>query len=231
MPPITVITGSRKGIGRHLAERYAAAGHVVVGISRGETEASFDNYEHLRADVGDENAVTNVFSMIRKRHGRIDHLINAAGIASMNHSLLTPGKTVRDIFDTNVLGTFLCVREAAKTMQRHKYGRIVNFSSIAVPLKIAGESVYAASKSAVETLSAVMAREVAPLGITVNVVAPGPVDTDLIRGVSAARIDSVVAQQAITRRGTFDDVANVVDFFLSEHSGFITGQTIYLGGV
>jgi 3-oxoacyl-[acyl-carrier protein] reductase len=230
MTPITVITGSRKGIGRHLAERYAAAGHLVIGVSRGEAEAAFDNYEHVRGDVGDESAVTDLFAMIRKKYGRVDHLINAAGIASMNHSLLTPGKTVREILETNVLGTFLCMREAAKTMQRHKYGRIVNFSSVAVPLRIAGESAYAASKSAVETLSAVMAREVAPLGITVNVVGPGPVDTDLIRGVPAGQIDAVIGQQAIQRRGTLEDVANVVDFFLSEQSAFITGQTIYLGG-
>ncbi len=101
---------------------------------------------------------------------------------------------------------------------------------MAVPLRLEGEAFYAASKSAVVTFSQVLARELGPLGITVNVVGPGPVDTDLLRGVPADRVERIVQGQAVKRRGTFADVANVVEFFARRESGLVTGQVVYLGG-
>lgn len=101
----------------------------------------------------------------------------------------------------------------------------------AVPLKLAGEAIYAASKAAVETLTAVLARELGGFGITVNAVGPVPIDTDLTRGVPPDKIAALVERQAIPRRGTAADVANVIDFFLADASGMVTGQTLYLGGV
>ena len=228
--PVTVITGARKGIGRFLAEHYVKAGHHVVGISRSESDFSDARFEAIRADVSDERAVVEAFSAIRRNRGQIDHLINCAGVASMNHVLLTPGSAVTSVFATNVFGTFYCSREAAKVMQRRRFGRIVNFGSIAVPMKLEGEAVYAASKAAVVTLSEVMAREVAPFGITVNVVGPSAADTDLIRGVPAERIEALLARQAIHHRSTMGDIASTVDFLLSSGAAHITGQTIYLGG-
>jgi 3-oxoacyl-[acyl-carrier protein] reductase len=145
--------------------------------------------------------------------------------------LLTPGATVQKILATNALGTFLVSREAAKLMQRNRYGRIVNFTTVAVPLKLEGEAAYVASKAAVQALTEVMARELASFGITVNAVGPGPIDTDLTRGVPQDKIESLLRRQAIQRRGTFDDVTNVVDFFLRRESGFVTGQVLFLGGV
>ncbi|HJQ36083.1 MAG TPA: SDR family oxidoreductase [Thermoanaerobaculia bacterium] len=227
---VTVVTGARKGIGRFLAERYLAAGHKVVGCSRSESDLSAESYEHSCVDVADEDAVIRFFASIRKRYGRIDHLLNCAGVASMNHVLLTPGRAVRAIFETNVFGTFYCSREAAKVMQKQRFGRIVNFGSIAVPMKLEGEAAYAASKAAVVTLTEVMARELGPFDITVNVVGPTAIATDLIAGIPAERIDSLVKRQAIQRPGTMDDVAAVVDFFLAPGSSLITGQTVYLGG-
>jgi 3-oxoacyl-[acyl-carrier protein] reductase len=168
---------------------------------------------------------------VRKTHGGIDHLINNAGIASMNHAMLTPAATVQNIFSTNVLGTFLFSREAAKIMMRKKQGRIVNFSTVAVPLNLEGEATYAASKAAVESLTKILAREFSLHGITVNAVGPTPIDTDLIKGVPMDKIDDLVKRQAIPRKGTFTDVLNVVDFYLNPASEFITGQVIYLGGV
>jgi 3-oxoacyl-[acyl-carrier protein] reductase len=116
-------------------------------------------------------------------------------------------------------------------MQKRRYGRIVNFTTVAVPLKLAGEAIYAASKAAVESLTHVLARELADFGITVNAIGPVPIETDLIRSVPREKIDRLVSQQAIPRLGTFEDVANVVDFFLQERSSMVTGQTVYLGGV
>lgn len=227
---VTVVTGGRKGIGRSLVEHYTGAGHQVIGVSRSASDLTVENYEHRVADVADEGAVTKLFAEVRKRYGRIDHLVNCAGVASMNHSLLMPATTFREIFETNVVGTFLCSREAAKVMQKRKFGRIVNFGSVAVPLKLEGEAAYAASKAAVVTLSEVMARELAPFGITVNVVGPTVVATDLTAGVPADRIDALLQRQAIHRAATMEDVIAAVDFFLSPSTGVITGQTLYLGG-
>lgn len=228
---VTLITGTRKGIGRFLAEHYVAQGHKVVGCSRQAADWQHQGYTHIDADVTDEAQVKDLFARVRRDFGRLDHLINNAGIASMNHSLLTPYATVRRVMDTNLGGTFLFSREAAKLMQRSKFGRIVNFTTVAVPLKLEGEAAYVASKAAVEALTQVMSRELAQFGITINAVGPVPIETDLIRAVPKDKIAGLIERQAIKRLGTCEDVANVCDFFLRAESGFVTGQTIYLGGV
>lgn len=172
-----------------------------------------------------------MFSEIRKDAGRLDHVVNNAGIASMNHAMLTPLSTVRSVLDTNVAGTFVVCREAAKVMKPASYGRIVNLISVAAPLRLEGEAIYAASKSAVQTLTQILAREFAEFGITVNAIGPGPIMTDLIRPVPADKLESLLKRQAIARLGTFEDVANVIDFFLKKESSFITAQSVFLGGV
>jgi 3-oxoacyl-[acyl-carrier protein] reductase len=230
-PAVVLVTGSRKGIGRHLAEHFLAKGALVEGCSRAAADWSHQNYQHHLVDVADEKMVRKMVNDIRKRRGRIDIAVNCAGVASMNHSLLTPASAVDRVMETNVRGTFLVCREVAKLMQRRKYGRIINVGSIAAPLALEGEAIYAASKEAVVTLSRVLAREFAEYGITCNVVGPTPIDTDLIRGVPAEKIDAIVQRQAVKRLGTFEDVANVVDFFADSRSNFITGQVVYLGGV
>jgi 3-oxoacyl-[acyl-carrier protein] reductase len=229
--PVTLITGSSRGIGNFLARRYVENGHQVIGCSRAEADWAAASYTHYTLDIADEAAVKKLFSDIRRTHGRLDHLINNAGIASMNHSLLTPVATVQRVLNTNVVGTFLFCREAAKIMQIHRYGRIVNFSTVAVPLQLEGEAAYVASKAAVLSLTQVLAREFAPFGITVNAVGPVPIETDLIRAVPREKLEQLVSRQAIPRFGTFSDVAHVIDFYLREESGFITGQRLYLGGV
>lgn len=229
--PVTLITGSSKGLGRALAEHYVRQGHIVIGCSRRTPETALENYRHFQMDVGDEAAARTLFTTIRKEHGRLDHLINNAGIASMNHSLLTPMETVDRVMRTNVAGTFLFCREAARLMQRQRKGRIVNFATVAVPLKLEGEAVYAASKAAVVSLTQILARELGDFGITVNAVGPNPIKTDLIRGVPAQKLDQLIARQAIKRYGEAADVIRVVDFFLQPQNDLVTGQVLYLGGV
>ncbi|MCW6035949.1 SDR family oxidoreductase [Spirulina subsalsa FACHB-351] len=229
--PITLITGTRKGIGYFLAQYYSKAGHIVIGCSRHTIDWELPHYEHYQVDVANEEQVKLLFSSIRKKYQRLDNLINNAGIASMNHALVTPISTVEKVLNTNVIGTFLFCREGAKLMKKNHYGRIVNFTTIAVPLKLAGEAIYVASKAAVLSLTEVLAKEFADLGITVNAVGPVPIETDLIRAVPPAKIQALLNQQAIKRFGTFEDVANVIDFFLRPESNFITGQHLYLGGV
>jgi 3-oxoacyl-[acyl-carrier protein] reductase len=228
---VVLITGTRKGIGRALVEHYAGRGYYVVGCSRLPFEGQLQSYRHYCLDVGDEPAVKKMFSEIRKQEGRLDVLINNAGVASMNHSLLTPLAAVNRIMETNFTGTFLFCREAARLMQLRRYGRIVNFATVAVPLKLEGEAVYAASKAAVISLTQILAREFADFGITVNAIGPTPIKTDLIGGVSSKKLDALIERQAIKRYGEPRDVIQVIDFFVQPASDFVTGQVIFLGGV
>lgn len=228
--PVTLITGTRTGIGRYLVDHYLGKGHLVFGCSRNPLGEELPGYEHFCLDVSDESAIKNMLSAVRQKCGRLDHLINNAGIAATGHFLLTPAETLLRVYKTNVIGTFLFTREAAKLMKKSPHGRIVNFSSSAVPLKLAGESVYASSKAALVSLTEITARELAPYGITVNTVGPTPIETDLIRAMPQDKVQDVIARQPIRRLGTLADVTNVIDFFLRPESDFITGQTIYLGG-
>lgn len=227
---VVLITGTRRGIGRFLAEHYVRRGAHVVGCSREAADWQLDGYTHVTADVSREEDVKALLSAVHKHFGRLDVAINNAGIASMNAALLTPTATIDRIMATNFRGTVLVCREAAKLMMRRKFGRIVNLSTIAVPMRIEGEAAYAASKSAVVTYSQILARELGPLGITVNVVGPTPIETDLIRNVPKDKIQRILDNQAIKRLGRFEDVANVIDFFVKPESEYITGQVIYLGG-
>jgi 3-oxoacyl-[acyl-carrier protein] reductase len=229
--PVTLITGARKGIGRFLVGHYIERGHAVVGCSRSTLDEDIPGYQHFCLDVCDEQAVKRMMADVRAKYGRLDHLINNAAIASMNHFLLTPMDTVSRLYSTNVIGTVLFCREAARVMRGRKFGRIVNFSSAATPLKLAGEAIYASSKAAVVNLTQTLAFELAPFGITINTVGPTPIQTDLIGGVPDDKIRNIVSRQAIQRLGTFEDVGNVIDFFIRPESDFITGQTVYLGGM
>lgn len=230
-PRVAVVTGASRGIGRHLAEHLLARGWTVAGCSRKETDLEHQRYRHVRADVCDEGSVRDLFREVRRELGGVDALVNNAGIASMNLVALTPLEVARAVTEVNLLGTFLCCREAAKQMQRRGSGRIVNLSTVAVPLRVEGEAIYAASKAGVESLTRVLAHELGSSGVTVNAVGPTPIRTDLIRGVAEERIAALVQRQAVKRLGEARDVANVVDFFLRPESDFVTGQVVYLGGV
>ncbi|MCP4713848.1 MAG: SDR family oxidoreductase [Deltaproteobacteria bacterium] len=226
-----LITGTRKGIGKYLVEYYLDRGYRIFGCSREPVDYDYENYTHFCLDVVDEKKVTAMFAEIGRTHKRLDVLINNAGIASMNHILLTPVSTVHNILNTNVVGTFIFCREAAKLMMKNRCGRIVNFATVATPLKLEGEAIYAASKAAIVNLTEILARELGQLGVTVNAVGPTPVKTDLIRSVPQEKIDSLLRRQAINRFGEFQDISNVIDFFIAPESDFVTGQVVYLGGV
>lgn len=229
--PVILITGTRTGIGAFLARHYAEKDWHVVGCSRKPAEWSHPNYEHHLLDVGDEKAVIAICKTIKSKHDRLDAVVNNAGIAAMNHVMLTPTTTVERIFRTNVFGSFSVAREAARLMVPQKRGRIVNFSTVAHPLDLEGEAAYAASKAAIESLTRIMARELAAWNITVNALGPTPIDTDLIRGVPAEKMQKLTDRLPCKSLGTLDEVAHVVDFFLAPESYCITGQVLYLGGV
>jgi len=231
MNKVILITGTRKGIGKDLAEYYLNLGFNVVGCSRGLGTIENDNYRHYELDVSDEKAVVKMVRSTKKEFGRIDILLNNAGVASMNHFLTTSFSTVQNIFNTNFLGTFIFSREVSKVMMKQKYGKIVNYTTVASALRLEGEAIYAASKGAIENFTQTISKEVAPYNITVNAIGPTPVETDLIKAVPKDKIQDLLDKQAIKRFGTFEDIKNVIDFFIDDKSDFITGQVIYLGGV
>jgi 3-oxoacyl-[acyl-carrier protein] reductase len=231
MSKIILITGTRKGIGEKLAHYYLETGNIVVGCSRGKSAIEHTNYRHFELDVSDEKAVVKMVRAVKKEFLRIDILLNNAGIASMNHFLTTSFQSVQNIFATNFFGTFIFSREVSKVMMKQKYGRIVNFTTVASALRLDGEAIYAASKSAIENFTQTIAKEVATYGITVNAIGPTPIETDLIKAVPKNKIQDLLDKQAIKRFGTFEDIKNVIDFFVDDKSDFITGQIIYLGGV
>ena len=228
---VMIVTGSRKGIGRVLAETYAKRGYIVEGCSRGEAGWEAENYTHHQVDVADERQVKAMITDVARRHGRIDIVLNNAAIASMNHILLTPAASANRMLEVNVTGTMLFCRDAAKVMMRRRYGRIVNFTTIVAPIALAGEALYAASKAAVVTFTRILAFELGQWGITCNSFGATPIMTDMIRGVPQEKIDAVVNNLAIKRLGTPEDCCNVCDFFINRASDNITGQVVYLGGI
>lgn len=227
---VALVTGSRKGLGKFIAQQLVTCGYAVFGLSRTSADWTLEGYHHLEADVANEQQVKEAVAKIRQSHGRLDVVVNNAGVASLNHFLMVPASTVDRVIATNFRGAWLVSREAAKLMMKARYGRIVNVTTVAVPMRIRGEALYAASKAAVETMTRVLAHELGEFGITVNAVGPTPIDTDLIRKVPAASVQAIIDHLAIKRKGQPEDVMNVVDFLIRPESDYVTGQVIYLGG-
>lgn len=227
---VTLITGASRGLGAFLAEHLLAQGDVVFGCARGEAALVHDRYTHLQADVTDEEQVRQLFRSIRAQAGRLDVLINNAGTASMNPIALMPVASARKLLKLNFLATFMLTQAAFRLLRSSKAGRVVNVSTVAVPLQLEGEAVYAATKSAVETFTKIAAKEFGKFNITCNAVGPSPIQTRLLENVPQVKLNKLIAEQAIPRWAEPADVANVVDFFLRPESGMITGQVVYLGG-
>ncbi|MBQ9564258.1 MAG: SDR family oxidoreductase [Synergistaceae bacterium] len=226
-----VITGTHRGIGRRLAEYYLERGDSVAGCSRHESDLQDENYRHFQADVRDEEQVEQFASGVRREFVHVDALINNTGIASMNHFLMTPLETAKNLMNVNYFGSVICIRAFLSLLKKSTHPRVVNFTSVAVPLMLEGELAYASSKAAIENMTKILARELANFKITVNAVGPNPVYTDLIAKVPDEKMRRLLDRQAIHRLGEFEDVINVIDFFISPRSDFVTGQILYLGGV
>lgn len=228
---VIIITGTSRGIGFELAKHYLAGGYTVAGCSRSKKAIDHPAYYHEELDITDEKALIRFVKNVYKLYGRIDVLINNAGVASMNHFMLTPLSAVERIYRSNVFAPFVLIREVAKLMSKSKKGRIVNISSVAATLNLEGEAAYASSKAALESLTRIAANELAPFNITVNAVSPTPFDSALIKTVEQDKINRLIQRQAIKRKAQFSDISNVIDFFIQPGSSFITGQVICLGGV
>ena len=228
--PTILISGASKGIGKEIAGHYLKQGFRVISISRSASEPH-ENHTQYLADISNETEVMKVIKDLKIKKTNIDVLINNAGIANMNFMISTSMSKATEIMNTNFLGVFLLTREVSKMMIRKNYGRIINISSVAVPLHLQWESIYAASKSALEEFTRIIAKELAPFHITANILGPNPIATDLIKNIPDKNVSEVIEKQSIKRKGELYDIIHCLDFFMDEKSKFITGQTLYLGGV
>jgi 3-oxoacyl-[acyl-carrier protein] reductase len=229
---IVLVTGARRGVGRLLAEHFLKEGAQVIGFSRhADDDQAAEGYTAVAVDVGDADSVARGFEQVRKTFGRVDIVVNNAAVLTSQYSMIMPPAAARGMLEANLFGTFLVSREAAKLMRKGKWGRIINIGSMAASLEPIGDSVYAATKAAVATLANVMAKEFAPLNITCNTLGITAVATDMLGQLPRDKVDAVIKGLPMPRYATADDIFNVVDFFASERSSYITAQTVFLGGV
>lgn len=226
-----LVTGSSRGIGALLARHFLDHGAAVIGVARGDATLVHERYHHHAVDLSDADAVARLFAGLRAGFGGLDIVVNNAAVLTSQYALIMPAAAARAMVETNLLAPFLVAREAGKLMRKAKWGRIINVSSMAVALEPEGDSVYAAAKAGLTTLSNVLAKEFAPFNVTCNTLGVTAIETDMLRQLPRQKIDAVIAQLPIPRYAQVEDIVNVIDFFASERSSYITAQTVYLGGV
>jgi 3-oxoacyl-[acyl-carrier protein] reductase len=225
---LIIVTGASRGLGKAITERLNDNGEHVIGLAR---SISGMNIEAYSCDVSDYLSVKKVAYEIKKIKKPIKAFINSAGVASMNMAVTTDKSTVQRLVQTNLIGTIYCCQLFAPIMLRQKQGSFINFSTIAVALALKGESIYAASKAGVEAFSRSFAREMADFNIRVNCIAPGPIRTDLIKGISDTQIEKIISQQVIPKQFLKSDVCDLVELLIDEKSSSLSGQILNIGGV
>ena len=231
MSAVVAITGSSRGIGLELATNYISRGFRVVGLSRSLSSLEDEKYTHIVADVTSESSVKDAFARINLEIGRLDLLINNAGVVTSLYSMLMSSSAAGQRLNTNVLGAFHASKEATKIMMRRKWGRIVSMSSMAVPLAPSGDAMYSASKAALTQFTRVFAKEVAGYGITCNIAGVSAIETEMMKQIPPEKLRDIISSLPLKRESTMGDIMNVLDFFMREESAAVTGQVLYLGGV
>lgn len=237
---VAVVTGASRGIGRAIAIKLAGLGAEVVINYNGsreraeevkkEIEAAGGKAEIIQCDVSDYRACEAMFKEIIDSFGRVDILVNNAGITRDGLLMKMSEEDFDAVLDTNLKGTFNCIRFVARQMIRQKSGRIINLSSVSGVLGNAGQANYSASKAGVIGLTKSAARELASRGITVNAIAPGFINTEMTEVLSDKVREGAVAQIPLGRFGETEDIACAAAFLASEEAGYITGQVINVDG-
>ena len=223
-----IVTGASRGLGQAITERLIERGEEVIGLARNTSELKINAIE---CDVSDYASVKNASKEVKRMKKPVKAFINAAGVASMNMAVTTDVSTVQKLIQTNLVGTIYCCQLFAPIMLRQKQGSFINFSTIAVALALKGESVYAASKAGVESFSRTFAREMADFNVRVNCIAPGPIRTDLLRGITDAQIEKITSQQLIQKQFQKSDICDLVELLLDEKATSLSGQVLNVGGV
>ena len=235
---VAIVTGASRGIGRGIAEMFATRGAHVVAGARGENaqgtveaiRAAGGRAEFVSLDVTDPASVDAMVAGVLNRHGRVDVLVNNAGITRDQLMLRMKREEWDEVVATNLTSAFTCVQAVLKTMIRQRSGRIISISSVVGQMGNAGQANYAASKAGLIGFSLALAREVASRNITVNVVAPGMVDTDMTRAVADKAQHDWETLIPLKRLGTPADVAAAVCFLASDEASYITGQVLAVNG-
>jgi 3-oxoacyl-[acyl-carrier protein] reductase len=225
---LIIVTGASRGLGKAITERLIKKGEKVIGLSRSVKELETENIE---CDVSNYLSVKNAVRKVKKMKTSLKAFINAAGVASMNMAVTTDESTVQKLIQTNLVGTIYCCQLFAPLMLRQKHGSFINFSTIAVALALKGESVYAASKAGVEIFSRTFAREMADFDVRVNCIAPGPIRTDLLKGITDAQIKKIISQQIIQKQFLKQDVCDLVELLIDKKASSLSGQVLSVGGV
>lgn len=237
---VALVTGASRGIGRGIAIKLGSLGYdVAVNYNSNETEAqkvvdaikaNGVNAIAVRANVSDRADVNAMFRTVVKELGKLDVLVNNAGVVDDAFLLMLSPESLDKSLNINVKGYFYCAQAATLKMFKAKKGAIVNVSSVSSKMALPGQSVYAATKGAINSMTATLARELAPYGIRVNAIAPGFVATDMVAHLPEEKIKEYLTQIPLGRLGSVEEVAELVAFLVSDESSYITGQTIVIDG-
>ena len=235
---LAIVTGASRGIGRGIAEMLAARGAHVIAAARGDNakatvdaiQAAGGRAEVVALDVTDTSAVDAMVGGVLERHGRIDVLVNNAGITRDQLMLRMKRQEWDEVIATNLTAAFTCAQAVLKPMIKQRSGRIISVSSVVGQMGNAGQANYAASKAGLIGFSLALAREVASRNITVNVVAPGMIDTDMTRAVAGKAQSDWEALIPLKRLGMPADIAAAVCFLASDEASYITGHVLAVNG-
>lgn len=234
---VALVTGGNRGIGAAISRQIAEAGSRVAVVARAhdraaEAAAALPGQGHrgFACDIVDEGAVDTLMKQVEDEMGPLDILVNNAGVTDDNLLVRLTSDAWDRVMDTNLKGAFHAMRAVAKGMMRRRKGRIINITSIVGMTGNRGQANYAASKAGLIGLTKSVAKELASRGVLCNAVAPGFIETEMTATLSADTREGLVAQVALGRLGTGDDVASVVRFLAGPGAGYITGQVIVVDG-
>ncbi|AIN18511.1 MULTISPECIES: 3-oxoacyl-ACP reductase FabG [Yersinia] len=233
---IALVTGASRGIGRAIAELLAERGARVIGTATSEKGAEAisaylgDQGKGLMLNVVDPASIESVLATIRAEFGEVDILVNNAGITRDNLLMRMKDEEWQDIIDTNLTSVFRLSKAVMRAMMKKRFGRIITIGSVVGTMGNAGQVNYAAAKAGLIGFSKSLAREVASRGITVNVVAPGFIETDMTTALTDDQRAGILAQVPANRLGQAKEIASAVAFLASDEASYISGETLHVNG-